>query len=501
MPQELYFAPLNVDEHRDFCAAAHRETYRLTFGKEITDEYIEKELASTRKQFELNPQRVQYAMIGGSPVGIVELEVRSFGTDYGWIHFYYIAPELRGRGYGRRLIDYSVEYFRRLGLTQIFLRVGKINGAAEEFYKHCGFVRSPNGDREGEHMMVYYLDDTLPDAAAIFSLFGGAVAPVKYELSDNSHGANDKRFTIIAEYGALGKVVIKAAKNLFTTPERVGGWAALAEHYNSLGIYAPRFIKTGNGEYGAVVGEYVVYAEEFARYAPDESIDYTSSAEARLTLLGRVAANPIAPLLPFTSPYAMFDKFSDDDEAPEMYENGLNTARSIAEKYPEHADRANGLLREYERRRDAFEPVYRALPQSSFQADMNISNLLFDGGEFVGLMDFNLSGTDAALGYAMYECYYYMTEDEIMTAIKERDTRELDERLRLNFGYVAREYSFTDAERAAFNALYNLAAPFWGANYTTYNELMRDHGGEYVPQILDFIEWQMNRSDVGDYLP
>jgi hypothetical protein len=44
-------------------------------------------------------------------------------------------------------------------------------------------------------MMVYYLDDTLPDAAAILSLFGGAEAPVKHELSDNSHGANDKRFT------------------------------------------------------------------------------------------------------------------------------------------------------------------------------------------------------------------------------------------------------------------------------------------------------------------
>ncbi|MDR0445475.1 MAG: GNAT family N-acetyltransferase [Oscillospiraceae bacterium] len=497
-PSKLRFVPLNADELRDFFVAAHRETYKRTFGKDIPDEFLAVEFERSRKYAEADPTSSVVAVVDGQPVGICQLEVRNFGTDYGWIHFYYVAPEYRGRGYGRQMIDYSAEYFLHKGLTQIFLRVGAVNGSAEQFYKHCGFVRSPSGDNDSEHMMVYYLDGSTPDAAAIAELYG---EPTAYEMSDNSHGASDKRFTMVAEYPVLGKIAVKVARNLFTTPERVCGWAALAEHYNTLGVYAPKFIPTASGELSAVVGNYVVHAEEFSKFVPDGDVDYDASAEARLSALGRIAANRLKPPLPWTSPYAMYDKFDASDDAPELYENGLRLIRRIIECYPEHAERANAIWLNYERRRSEFEPTYRTLPQASFQADMNKSNLLFDNGKFAGLMDFNLAGTDAVLSYAMYECFYYMTETEITRAVTERDTREIDERAARNLGFVAREYKFGATEHSAFNAFYNLAAPFWGAHYETYNTLLRDRDGEFVPHILDFVEWQLNRSDVSDWLP
>jgi hypothetical protein len=225
-------------------------------------------------------------------------------------------------------------------------------------------------------------------------------------------------------------------------------------------------------------------------------MNYEQSAEARLTMLGRVAANKLAPPLDYPTPYAMFDIFDETDELPEIYDNGLKIVRRICDNYPQFADCAITLMREYERRRADFEPIYRALPQASFQADMNKTNLLFDGEKFVGLMDFNLSGTDTVLAYAFYECHYYMTEAEIRNTILTRSTTVIDNRTLRNFGYVGREYNFSDKEKDAFSEFYRLAVPFWGSNCHTYHELISESGKMYVPKIRDFIEQILNAADV-----
>jgi hypothetical protein len=119
--------------------------------------------------------------------------------------------------------------------------------------------------------------DGLPfDIGAVLRLYG---AGGEYEISDSSRGAADRRFAILA--GAKD-FVIKAAGNSFTTPERAAGWAALAERYNALGIYAPRFLRNIHGEFGAHVGGFCVYAEEFARYAPDAGQSYEAPPPRRV---------------------------------------------------------------------------------------------------------------------------------------------------------------------------------------------------------------------------
>jgi len=325
--------------------------------------------------------------------------------------------------------------------------------------------------------------------------------PNDYTVSDNSRGQDDKRFIIFADYPNQGKVVLKAARNSFSTPKRVAVWAELAEHYNKRGIYAPRFLRCENGEYGVMCGSYCVWAEEFAKYTPDETVLDEASAKARLKALGRVAAVS-APLTPWSSPYAMFDKFCVLDEAPEIYENGLYIMREISGKFPQFASRAASIMKEYKRRRTAFEPIYRALPKAAFQADMNCSNLLFDAGKFAGLMDFNLSGTDAVLSYVFYESNY-INFDEELAEVKRGALRihALEERTRRNLAYVSEEYCFGDSERSAFNTFYNLAVPFWNYNFILYKDWLRECGGKAVPRILDYIEFHLTREDVGGWIP
>ncbi|MDR3310491.1 MAG: GNAT family N-acetyltransferase [Oscillospiraceae bacterium] len=156
----LTFEPLKTEEFRAFWAAAHRETFRLTFGSEIADSDLAKELDRTRGYSEKSPDSSVIGTVGGTPAAIAQLEKRAGGGgSFGWVHFYYVSPQFRGNGYGRKLVDYSVEYFRNFELTRFYLRVAEINAGAIQFYLKCGFTRSPNGDKSGragrELMMAY----------------------------------------------------------------------------------------------------------------------------------------------------------------------------------------------------------------------------------------------------------------------------------------------------------------------------------------------------------
>jgi len=143
MDHMLTFAPLDVDEHRDFLFAAHRETSRLTFGTEFTDEQIEREIEKERGVS-------TGAFLDGKIVGICDLETREIGgAEAGWVHFFYLTPELRGRGFGAQLVRYAGEYCRKNGLDKLYLRVGAPNTDAYWFYERCGFVRAPELDRVG----------------------------------------------------------------------------------------------------------------------------------------------------------------------------------------------------------------------------------------------------------------------------------------------------------------------------------------------------------------
>ncbi|MDR3209367.1 MAG: GNAT family N-acetyltransferase [Oscillospiraceae bacterium] len=146
------FTPLNVDEHLEFCAAAHRETYRLTFGREIPDAYLGAELARMRRHFADAPDSILLASLNGAAVGLLRLERRVVYGDAasGWVNCFYVAPEWRGRGLGRQLAAFAAAYFARYGIREIFLRAGEPNGAAIGFYTHIGFARAPFGDKTAD---------------------------------------------------------------------------------------------------------------------------------------------------------------------------------------------------------------------------------------------------------------------------------------------------------------------------------------------------------------
>jgi|LSQX01.2.fsa_nt_gb hypothetical protein len=345
----------------------------------------------------------------------------------------------------------------------------------------------------------------------IYPLYGSGI-PKQLAVHDSSRGDDDIRLVYILKYTDKEKIAVKITNNSFTTRERVIGWAELIDHYNRLGIYCPAVLHNKNDELFSVVDGYLIYAEEFMKYKPASEQNNANNlcekyAQKLYESIGLVAANP-APVVPWHTAYCIYDKFDENDITDENYECAEAFYKCFATHYPQYTVRAEAILSEYKTRRIDFEKYYRALPVSVFQGDINDTNILLTrSGNFKGLIDFNLSGTETILNYAFCECFECLRdESEIEILTDTLAMRHRDEKTAQRLAWIAKNYKFTDVEKYAFNEYYNIFAPFRWPYHCFFIKLLTNQdkypdGGKYAEVILDWIEHQMHRRDVGQLLP
>ena len=332
--------------------------------------------------------------------------------------------------------------------------------------------------------------------------------PNQIAVHNSSRGDEDLRLTYIVEFPNSDKYAIKVTKNAFTTHERVKGWAELIEHYNNLGIYCPKIMYNCFGEYSATVDGYLVYAEEHMKFNPVAGVTNEKKYYRKLyESIGLVAASP-APLVPWYTAYCIYDKFDEKEQYDENFECAIKFRDYYCENIPEHAVQAEKLFDEYCRRREKFEPIYRLLPKSVFQGDINNTNILLDStGDFAGLIDFNLSGTETVLNYAFCESFCSLKDDsEIDLLLDTEALKRRDVQTAQCLSWIGKNYTFTDNEREAFNAYYNIVAPFRWSYQSFYMSILSNRekypdGIKYAKCILDWIEYQMTRKDVSGLIP
>lgn len=327
---------------------------------------------------------------------------------------------------------------------------------------------------------------------------------------DTSHGADDERYTAIYQYVDGSRFALHAAKNDFTTAQRVEGWAQLEEHYNALGIYAPRTLPNTAGELATLVDGYVCYAEEFmiasvpekvTMYAPEDWRKQPYGADA-LSTIGLLASNP-APYVPWATCWCLYEKFSPSDPCDERLENAISLSVWFARNMPRYADRAADILQKYQAIRAAFLPVYRTLPKAVWQGDL--ANFIIDEkANFAGVFDFNLSGSDVILNYLFSETRSTLNDlgnrkaDTILDQA-ERDTH--DERMAMFLALACTHYRLTDAEKRAWGCYYQIAYPFFQQNLSFIMKNLTEYGELYADILLTWIEQQMERKNVDMLLP
>jgi ribosomal protein S18 acetylase RimI-like enzyme len=61
-----------------------------------------------------------------------------YGERDGFIDDFYLVPELRGRGVGRRLLAFALDRARELGIEMLHLEVEQGNGTAQGLYRARG---------------------------------------------------------------------------------------------------------------------------------------------------------------------------------------------------------------------------------------------------------------------------------------------------------------------------------------------------------------------------
>jgi ribosomal protein S18 acetylase RimI-like enzyme len=85
--------------------------------------------------FELKGRMIGYGVV------TVGFSVEHGGRD-GFLDDFYLVPEARGRGLGRRALEFLVEEARKLGIRILHLEVEAGNDRAEGLYRRAGFRES-----------------------------------------------------------------------------------------------------------------------------------------------------------------------------------------------------------------------------------------------------------------------------------------------------------------------------------------------------------------------
>ncbi len=294
----------------------------------------------------------------------------------------------------------------------------------------------------------------------IFALFYDS--PVRsYEIIDSGRGETDFRHVIIAELENGEKAVMKLSDNDFTSPERIAVWQRTVEEYHRLGYYCPRIFADKAGNFPMVSYEErkcTAFAEEYSKYriADERKVitdsDDTSTpdryADDAWIMTARIAALHLS-YCDFPSGYCLFDTFCPSDKTDEVLEianEWYECANTLPEELKAQADRIWALWQE---NRAALEPLYKKLPTSVLQADLNSTNILVnDKGEFAGVCDFNLCGREVLLNYIMRETNHYDFSVELKNIFRI---------LKL----VSAHYRFSEAEKNAALMLYRCLKPLW----------------------------------------
>lgn len=216
----------------------------------------------------------------------------------------------------------------------------------------------------------------------IFDLFFDGI-PTSVRLINTSRDDKDFRETAIIETASGERYVIKLADNEFTFPEKIRMWQRTVEEYIALGYYCPKILCDKTDGFPAV--DYkghrcLVYAEEYAKYFPleernsDESENICSVYDKYRKDIWRMTAKIASKHFDYTeypSGYCLFETFSPGDEVDEVFEEALKWKQYSDTLPDEFSEQVQRIWELWAANRADLEKVYRELPTSVFQADLN----------------------------------------------------------------------------------------------------------------------------------
>ena len=278
----------------------------------------------------------------------------------------------------------------------------------------------------------------------IISHFGLSAEAIT-DFHDTSHNDDDKRWNYVLD----NKYVLKINSVGAMWEERLQEIKRLIARYRSVGVYCPDLIPTLNRAMSCSrnIGgkEYTCFVEEFAIY-PIIDDEFEHDRKEVIEHLGLLASKYTNVDLSETkSMWSIIDLAPLDIDIDEKQEN-TNMLTDALRRHgydllAQQVDSLNSTLRE------KIKEVFADLPRCVYQGDLNTTNELYKDGRFMGLIDFNMSGTDVNVNVFLNETNWF-PEDEEFDALSVREIiSKQDAEQAEKMSVILRHYTLNDLEQ------------------------------------------------------
>lgn len=134
----MQFNGIDIERHQDQVVKFRKDSFKVSFGD--NSNFNEEEYLNWLKG-KINDFSKGFVLVeeGGEYIGQLELSIREYeDRNIGYVHLYYLIPEIRGKGKGTELHNYGEKFFKNNKVSEYHLRVSPNNIAAIKFYKKIG---------------------------------------------------------------------------------------------------------------------------------------------------------------------------------------------------------------------------------------------------------------------------------------------------------------------------------------------------------------------------
>lgn len=242
--------------------------------------------------------------------------------------------------------------------------------------------------------------------------FYGVDSELISDVIDTSRGKDDIRYHYIINK----KFVLKVSNSNSITEIFLQEMKRLITRYRNIDIWCPNLILNTKNELLTIIEHegrsYYCYMEEFAPYhfLQDNENLYESKKEI-LPHLGKLAVKYSG--IDLSSTYSMWSII---DLAPfDLTDEKQENLNLLVENLKKHGylELGESLLESNKKARNNIFTIFRDLPRCVYQGDLNPTNILVNKeNRFVGIIDFNMFGTEVNINCFLNECMYYLTLDD-----------------------------------------------------------------------------------------
>ena len=151
----LRFEPLQFPRDSAFFDSCYADAWAAAHGS--TAGYTARPYLRSAKEHARTPHAVVKLLSGDKVVGMIDMDPdRGRREGFGWISFFYLLPEYRGKGWAAQLLGHALWFSELHGRKSVRLHVAEDNTHARGFYEHFGFQKI--GETPGIRGTLYQME-------------------------------------------------------------------------------------------------------------------------------------------------------------------------------------------------------------------------------------------------------------------------------------------------------------------------------------------------------